>query len=55
MRGTQSKNNFAVFTPRREGFFCILVYTAQNRKKGIYLIQINAPGEKVYSTKWIVE
>jgi hypothetical protein len=24
-------------------------------KKGIYLIQINAPGEKVYSTKWIVE
>jgi PKD repeat protein len=24
-------------------------------KKGIYLIQINAPGDKVYSTKWIVE
>ena len=35
MRGTQSKNNFAVFTPRREGFFCILVYTAQNRRKNI--------------------
>ncbi len=24
-------------------------------KKGIYLIQINALGDKVYSTKWIVE
>ena len=24
-------------------------------KKGIYLIQINAPGDNIYSTKWIVE
>ena len=30
-------------------------YLSSSIKKGIYLLQINAPGDTMYSTKWIVE